>query len=200
MYDSNELFLLKHPAPADQLKDSIAAVVASYDSNFCYYSTSVRVQQKSNGEMINEFNIMLSELLFEYHKANNRLPDKIIFYRDGVSEGQFDSVLAHEHTKMLEAFKSVNPQYNPKVTFVIVQKRHHTRFVIVLIKNFCMINNLIICRFRVRDKSNGVGRAFNIPPGTTVDRTVCHPTDFDFYLCSHEGPQVLYFEIIEIFS
>jgi hypothetical protein len=51
-------------------------------------------------------------------------------------------------------------------------------------------NEIIIDRFRVKNKFNGVGRAFNIPPGTTVDEIVTHPTDFDFYLCSHEGPQV----------
>ncbi|VDN24295.1 unnamed protein product [Gongylonema pulchrum] len=34
-----------------------------------------------------------------------------------------------------------------------------------------------------------VGKAFNIPPGTTVDVGITHPTEFDFYLCSHAGIQ-----------
>lgn len=77
--------------------------------------------------MIMEFDEMLLELLSVYERKNNNLPDHIIFYRDGVSEGQFKSVLAHEHKKMLEAFQRKNNSYKPKVTFVIVQKRHHTR-------------------------------------------------------------------------
>ncbi|KAF6994582.1 hypothetical protein CFC21_011248 [Triticum aestivum] len=27
----------------------------------------------------------------------------------------------------------------------------------------------------------------NVLPGTVVDKEICHPTDFDFYLCSHAG-------------
>jgi hypothetical protein len=29
------------------------------------------------------------------------------------------------------------------------------------------------------------------PPGTVVDSKICHPTEFDFYLCSHAGIQVI---------
>ncbi|KAL8498222.1 hypothetical protein ACS0TY_021525 [Phlomoides rotata] len=51
--------------------------------------------------------------------------------------------------------------------FVVVQKRHHTR----LFPEDC----------RNADKSG------NILPGTVVDTEICHPTEFDFYLCSHAG-------------
>ncbi|CAG2170882.1 unnamed protein product [Oppiella nova] len=34
-----------------------------------------------------------------------------------------------------------------------------------------------------------MGPKNNIPPGTVVDSHVVHPTDFDFYLCSHVGIQ-----------
>jgi len=27
--------------------------------------------------------------------------------------------------------------------------------------------------------------------GTVVDSKICHPTEFDFYLCSHAGKQVI---------
>jgi hypothetical protein len=32
-----------------------------------------------------------------------------------------------------------------------------------------------------------VGTSGNIPAGTTVDVGITHPTEFDFYLCSHQG-------------
>jgi len=35
-----------------------------------------------------------------------------------------------------------------------------------------------------------IGRSGNIPAGTTVDVGITHPTEFDFYLCSHAGVQV----------
>jgi len=28
--------------------------------------------------------------------------------------------------------------------------------------------------------------------GTVVDSKICHPTEFDFYLCSHAGIQVIF--------
>ncbi|CAG2123307.1 unnamed protein product, partial [Medioppia subpectinata] len=91
-------------------------------------------------------------------------------YRDGVSESQFQTVLDYEHRKLLEGCRKAGITTPPKVTFVTVQKRHHTRF-------------------RPADPRQGTGRMKNIPAGTTVDSHVVHPTDFDFYLCSHEGIQ-----------
>lgn len=35
-----------------------------------------------------------------------------------------------------------------------------------------------------------IGKSGNIPAGTTVDVGITHPTEFDFYLCSHAGIQV----------
>lgn len=64
-------------------------------------------------------------------------------------------------------------EYKPGITFIVVQKRHHTRL-------FCA------------DKKEQSGKSGNIPAGTTVDLGITHPTEFDFYLCSHQGIQVLY--------
>ncbi len=50
-----------------------------------------------------------------------------VFYRDGVSEGQFYQVLLHELDAIRKACASLEPDYQPPVTFVVVQKRHHTR-------------------------------------------------------------------------
>ncbi|XP_077508331.1 protein argonaute-4-like [Amblyomma americanum] len=66
---------------------------------------------------------------------------------------------------------SPNETYEPALTFTVVQKRHHTRFM-------------------PTNDRDGVGQCRNVPPGTTVDSVVTHPLDFDFYLCSHFGNQV----------
>ena len=61
---------------------------------------------------------------------------KIIFYRrydlinrfsDGVSEGQFQTVLSHELRAVREACIKLEPAYQPGISFIVVQKRHHTR-------------------------------------------------------------------------
>ncbi|AQK82391.1 argonaute10b [Zea mays] len=64
--------------------------------------------------------------LLSFRKATGQKPLRIIFYRDGVSEGQFYQVLLYE-LDAIQACASLEPNYQPPVTFVVVQKRHHTR-------------------------------------------------------------------------
>ena len=94
-----------------------------------------------------------------------------VFFRDGVSEGQFSLVLRHEMTKLREACQSINVAYKPAITFVVVQKRHHTR----------------LFATEQRDRN---GKAENVPPGTVVDSAIVTRSLFDFFLCSHVGIQV----------
>ncbi|KAL6578222.1 argonaute 5 [Orobanche minor] len=61
----------------------------------------------------------------------------------------------------------------PSITFIVVQKRHHTR---LFTANF--------------EDTSTLDRSGNILPGTMVDRNICHPSRFDFYLCSHAGIHV----------
>jgi len=55
------------------------------------------------------------------------LPEKIIIYRDGVSDGDFKQVEEIELQDLIESFKCYPGNYNPMVTLIIVQKRINTR-------------------------------------------------------------------------
>lgn len=67
-------------------------VVASMDRNACCYHADISVQ-KHRQEIIAEMKEMVKGLLREfYHTNNRRKPERIVFYRDGVSEGQFQEV------------------------------------------------------------------------------------------------------------
>ncbi|XP_021356157.1 protein argonaute-2-like isoform X10 [Mizuhopecten yessoensis] len=158
-----------HPPAGDASKPSIAAVVGSMDAHPSRYSATVRVQQHRQ-EIIQELSTMVRELLIHFYKATRFKPTRIIFYRDGVSEGQFAQVLSHELRAVREACMKLEMGYQPGITFIVVQKRHHTRL-------FCA------------DRKDQIGRSGNIPAGTTVDVGITHPTEFDFYLCSHAGIQ-----------
>jgi eukaryotic translation initiation factor 2C len=50
----------------------------------------------TRAQMINEMEAMVLERLQLYKKHNQALPKRIIVYRNGVSESQFDYVLQHE--------------------------------------------------------------------------------------------------------
>ncbi|KAM0014859.1 putative Piwi domain, ribonuclease H-like superfamily, argonaute linker 2 domain-containing protein [Helianthus debilis subsp. tardiflorus] len=70
---------------------------------------------------------MIRGLLLSFEKATGKKPLRIIFYRDGVSDGQFYQVLLYELDAIRKACASLEPNYQPPVTFIVVQKRHHTR-------------------------------------------------------------------------
>ncbi|XP_054787898.1 protein argonaute 1-like isoform X2 [Prosopis cineraria] len=174
-----------HPHPGEDSSPSIAAVVASQDwPEITKYAGLVRAQAHRQ-ELIQDLfkqwqdpvrgtvtGGMIKELLISFRRATGQKPQRIIFYRDGVSEGQFYQVLLFELDAIRKACASLEPNYQPPVTFVVVQKRHHTR----------------LFASNHHDKSF-VDRSGNILPGTVVDSEICHPTEFDFYLCSHAGIQ-----------
>ncbi|KAG5229693.1 protein argonaute [Salix suchowensis] len=164
---------------------SIAAVVASQDWPEVTKYAGLVCAQAHRQELIQDLyktwqdpargtvsGGMIKELLISFRRATGQKPQRIIFYRDGVSEGQFYQVLLYELDAIRKACASLEPNYQPPVTFVVVQKRHHTRL---------FANDH-------RDR-NAVDRSGNILPGTVVDSKICHPTEFDFYLCSHAGIQ-----------
>lgn len=159
---------VNHPPAGDTVTPSLAAVVASLDRYACKYAVEVR-HQKHRTEMIKELKEMTKNLLRGFYTATKRKPQRIIMYRDGVSESQFQEVLSYELKAMRMACTELEAEYKPAMTFLVVQKRHHTRL-------FCQ-------------ERDGVGKSKNIPPGTTVDTDIIHPSERDFYLCSHQGIQ-----------
>jgi hypothetical protein len=86
-----------HPAPGDQDtgRPSIAAVTASMDAKAFRYSATIRVQT-GRQEVIGDLSEMVKELLKTFYQTCGRKPERILFYRDGVSESQFSIVLENE--------------------------------------------------------------------------------------------------------
>lgn len=164
-----------HPGPnSREGTPSIAAVVANIDDNFVQFPASLRIQQHSKKEMLDELRDMLVERLLVYEKKNKVLPARIFVYRDGVSEGQFDTVLQEELAQILEAFKKLSTKargqaYRPSLSIIICGKRHHARF--------------------YPTDSQYADRNGNTRPGTVVDKGVTGVFDFDFYLQAHAGLQ-----------
>ncbi|XP_027041533.1 protein argonaute-2-like [Pocillopora damicornis] len=97
------------------------------DAHPSRYCASVRVQTHRQ-EIIAELAAMVRELLIQFYRSTRHKPVRIIFYRDGVSEGQFRQVLCHELKAIREACIKLEVGYQPGITFIVVQKRHHTRF------------------------------------------------------------------------
>ncbi|KAI1804488.1 Piwi-domain-containing protein [Daldinia bambusicola] len=153
-----------HPSPSsDKNAPSIAAVVATVDSSMGQWPAVIRRQPQARQEMVSGLAKMLKSRLELWKKNNKVYPKNIIVYRDGVSEGQYNTVVDEELPLLKEACKSI-PAYKqqpPRLALIIVGKRHHTRFY-------------------------APGNAPSNPrPGTVVDRGVTEARHWDFYLQAH---------------
>ncbi|XP_073265971.1 protein argonaute MEL1 [Populus alba] len=116
-----------HPQPGEDSSPSIAAIVASMDWPEVTTYRGLVSAQKHRQEIIQDSAGMIRELMIAFRRTTHQKPSRIIFYRDGVSEGQFNQVLLYEMDAIRKACASLEPNYLPPVTFIVVQKRHHTR-------------------------------------------------------------------------
>ncbi|XP_044270064.1 protein argonaute-2-like [Tribolium madens] len=159
-----------HPGPGAIDIPSVAAVTASHDPNAFQYNICWRLQSPKVEIIEDLCDITVQQLLFFYQKTRYK-PEKIVFFRDGVSEGQFEQVQREEISAIQKACKRVQKDgYEPKITFLVVQKRHHTRLFPVNPRDS-------------EDKNN------NVPAGTCVDTHITNPMMQDFYLVSHASIQ-----------
>ena len=65
------------------------------DARASRYAAAIR-QQASRTEIIADLANMVKEMLKTYYHTSGKKPERILFYRDGVSEGQFEQVLKGE--------------------------------------------------------------------------------------------------------
>ena len=133
--------------------------------------------------MVTNLHLMMHERLLLFHRKNKSLPERILVYRDGVSEvsalatfegdtcadtflkGQFKTVIDEELPLIKQSFRKFDKPgktYNPTLTIIICGKRHHTRFY-------------------PTDPADADHNG-NPKPGTVVDRGVTSIYHFDFFL------------------
>ncbi|KAG0647251.1 RNA interference pathway ago1 [Hyphodiscus hymeniophilus] len=166
---------VSHPAPGSP-QPSMAALTMSMDANACRYAAGVQ----TNGirvEMLTEANI-LTLFVEMFGKWINKVgggsgPQHIYYFRDGVSEGQFQQVLDQEVAvmKRLLINRYGEGAARMKWTVVVCTKRHHIRL------------------FPKEGDAAAGDRNNNALPGTLVERDVTHPFEYDFYLNSHSAIQ-----------
>ncbi|KAK6499158.1 hypothetical protein TWF481_011729 [Arthrobotrys musiformis] len=148
---------------------SIAAVVGSYEPSHSRLNAEISLQ--TNKEMIERMGESVETHLKYFHTKNNRLPSSIVMFRDGVSESQYRQVLEKEVVAIDNAINQICYQLKvgddkrPKLTVLVVGKRHHTRF------------------FPIPSRVQGLDD--KTPPGLVVDRAVTAIYEKDFFLQAH---------------
>lgn len=159
-----------HPSPEQKDIPSVVGVAASYDLEGFRYNCCYRLQNAKD-EMIRDLENIVEKQLKQFAQQNKKLPDLIMYYRDGVSEGQFSEILTIELKAIKAAAgKVTRAEYKPNITFIVVQKRHHARFF-------------------PTPKCPTEGKNRNVPPGTIVDHYITAPNQYQFFLVSHAAVQ-----------
>ncbi|KAK4686283.1 eukaryotic translation initiation factor 2C, partial [Tremellales sp. Uapishka_1] len=158
---------LGHPPMKAGYADAptVACSIATYNADCDAYSAQIRLQE-GRGEIIMELSSMVEEHLQIFHKKNASYPERILIFRDGISEGQYAAALQYEHNAVVQACKRLVKGYRPRILICICAKRHNTRFF---------------------GQTADCDRTGNLKPGLVVDRSVVHPYAFDFFLQAHAG-------------
>ncbi|KAI0179805.1 putative RNA interference and gene silencing protein [Hypoxylon sp. FL1284] len=158
-----------HPSPGSNEKaPSVAGMVASVDANLGQWPAVLRRQREARKEMVTELAEMLkTRLKLWFGNNKGKYPRNILVYRDGVSEGQYAHVLKEELPLLRQACRELYPateQKNgwPRITIVVVGKRHHTRFYPT-----------------TGDENTG--------PGTVVDTGVTESRNWEFFMQAHDA-------------
>lgn len=160
---------VSHASPTNTTA-SYASMVGSTNMSGTRFA-AIANTNGSRTECISGKNIFtfITTLLRCYKMCTNQKPDRIVYFRDGVSEGQYDEIIRIELEAIKQACRNMASDYNPTFTVVICSKRHHFRFFPIS-----------------RNANDGKG---NPVPGTVVERDITHPTQWDFYLNSHNAIQ-----------
>lgn len=140
---------------------SYGAVVATMDMRRSTRFYSAVSSHQNGEELSNNLSLNVVAAIKRYQTIHQTLPERILFYRDGVGEGQTNYVYEHELQHLLQMLKQYYGAQPVKLAFVIVSKRINTKF--------------------FEPRGNNVN---NVPPGTVVDDVVTLPERYDFFLVS----------------
>ncbi|XP_061421204.1 piwi-like protein 2 isoform X2 [Lethenteron reissneri] len=146
-------------------KQSVVGFVASMNRSVSRWYSRV-VRQSTAQELVDGLNLCMTSAIKKYYELNHFLPEKIIMYRDGVSDSQLAIVRDFEVMQLTNGFRTFDLSYQPKMLVVVVQKRINT--------NIFFNNN---------------GAMENAPPGSVLDTVATSQEWFDFFLVSQHVRQ-----------
>lgn len=148
-------------------KKSVLALTASINNSATkYFSTSV-IQSEVGQEACHTLHEGMTKGLEAFKKANGgTYPARIIFYRDGVGEGQVAGICRPEVEQIQAAIKSLG--LDTQLMYINVCKRVNTRLI-----------------------AGDVGAFKNPQPGLVMDGGITDRDVYEFYLVSTAAKQGL---------
>lgn len=140
-------------------KKSVLALTASVNETATKFWSTCVVQNESGEEASQSLKIGMTKALEAFKRVNGTYPAQIIFYRDGVGEGQVAAVCMPEIDQVKSAVTAAGAP--TKLMYLNVCKRVNTRLF-----------------------GGQPGRYANVNPGTVVDCDITDKDVYEFYLVS----------------
>ncbi|GLJ39829.1 hypothetical protein SUGI_0814230 [Cryptomeria japonica] len=158
---------VKFPSSNDN-SPSVAALVGSINNPACNrYLTRIRYQDSAE-QHINQLADMAKDLIDEYRDINRGLPEKIIFFRQGISDYQLKRAVNKEIAALKQAVSKYEGKYEPRISFIVAQKSRRTRLEVA--------------------EEHNTYKWRSVPPGTVVENSPnSNCKQLNFLMCSHNG-------------
>uniref|UniRef100_A0A8C5UP71 Piwi-like protein 2 n=1 Tax=Microcebus murinus TaxID=30608 RepID=A0A8C5UP71_MICMU len=137
---------------------SVVGFVASINLTLTKWYSRV-VFQMPHQEIVDSLKLCLVGSLKKFYEVNHCLPEKIVVYRDGVSDGQLKTVANYEIPQLQKCFEAFE-NYQPKMVVFVVQKKISTNLYLATTEHFVTPS-----------------------PGTVVDHTITSCEWLTFKLC-----------------
>uniref|UniRef100_A0A2K5N8G7 Piwi-like protein 2 n=1 Tax=Cercocebus atys TaxID=9531 RepID=A0A2K5N8G7_CERAT len=137
---------------------SVVGFVASINLTLTKWYSRV-VFQMPHQEIVDSLKLCLVGSLKKFYEVNHCLPEKIVVYRDGVSDGQLKTVANYEIPQLQKCFEAFE-NYQPKMVVFVVQKKISTNLYLAAPQHFVTPT-----------------------PGTVVDHTITSCEWLTFKLC-----------------
>ncbi|XP_028564520.2 piwi-like protein 2 isoform X4 [Podarcis muralis] len=145
-------------------KRSVVGFVASINHTLTRWYSRV-VFQLPHQEIVDSLKVCLVGALQKFHEVNHDLPEKIVVYRDGVSDSQLKMVESYEIPQLEKCFEAFE-NYEPKMVVMVVQKKISANMYLAATDHFSTPS-----------------------PGTVIDHTITSRDWVDFYLMAHYARQ-----------
>lgn len=149
---------------SSQKGQSVGGLICSTNQTLTRFYSQCTLHN-NNEELCDNMKAGVMKAVQVYQKNNGQPPKRIIFYRDGVGEGQIKQVQEQEVEEIKKIFRE--NKLNVAFTFIIITKRINTRF------------------YKLDSKNQFV----NPPSGSVFDDVVTLPERYDFFIVSQSVRQ-----------
>jgi aubergine-like protein len=141
-------------------KKSVVGLCATMGGDHTKFFSKFIIQEPGK-EIVEALEPCIEAAIEQYKKLNKKGPEQILFYRDGVGEGQVQDIEREEIQAIRNAIKK-NAK-GAKLNYMVVLKRINTRFATLEFSN--------------------------PPPGTVIDTAIVQPKVIEFFLIAHHANQ-----------